>query len=324
MFSLSLSIRTVAHVVLSIIAWHVASAQDVQIRWNGEIRVRGEVDARDFRSGTPENAYALLRARFGAEIQPKEDLHIVLQLQDARVFGEERTGSSFTTIANTKNLDLRLGYVTIDNLLIPGLTASLGRMGFSYGNERLIGTVDWNNIGRVFDGAVIRYQWSDQKIDLFTANIGETSLAPSIATPASVAGVRDSGGSFSGIYYTLRTAEKRQFDVYLLHQANRNQTLQGYDDLSRVTGGTYLTGAFDALAYEGEFAYQFGTPSRALIFVRFSFAELCDTPSAVSDSHPSERGTSIFPVRHSVPQSTIRLIPRFTPGTSFTGSWITS
>ena len=264
MFSLlhGRSISATTHVLPLIFAWQVAFAQDVTIRWKGEVRVRGEVDGRDFRSSTPANTYVLLRARFGAEIQPTENTQVVLQLQDARVFGEEKAGSSFSTIANTKNLDLRLAYVTIDDLVIPGLNASVGRMALSYGGERLIGTVDWNNIGRVFDGALLRYQWSSQSIDLFVANTGETTVPPSVTTRTAVAGVRDSGETVSGINWTLRTEDKRQFDIYLFHQWNRNQSVRGHDDVSRFTGGTYVKGSIDELDYEAEFAYQIGTLSR--------------------------------------------------------------
>jgi len=229
------------------------------LRWTGEVRVRSELDGRDFRSRTPANAYTLLRTRFGAEVTLVDKVRIVLTLQDSRVFGEERSGSAFSTIANTRNLDLLLGYIRIDDLFFDGLSLSAGRMGLSYGNERLIGTVGWSNVGRSFDGVLFRLIDDLSSVDLFVMNTGETNVPPNVATPLTVASVSDTGGLFSGLYYSLRTESQRQYDVYLLHEWDRRQSAQENFDLSRFTVGTFLKGMFDRIRYDGEFAFQFGT-----------------------------------------------------------------
>jgi hypothetical protein len=236
-----------------------ARADEPFIRWTGELRVRGELDGRDFLSRTPPNAYTLLRTRFGAEITPLEKVRIVLTMQDARVFGEEQSGSTFSTIANTRNLDLLVGYVRIDDLFVDGFSVSAGRMGLSYGSERLIGTVGWNNVGRSFDGVLLRMADDVSALDMFVMNTGETNIPPAAATPASVASARDSGGLFSGLYFSLQTASKRHYDVYLLHEWDRRQSVRDEYDLSRFTAGTLLRGTFEQVRYEGEFAFQFGT-----------------------------------------------------------------
>ena len=229
------------------------------LRWTGEVRVRSELDGRDFRSHTPANAYTLLRTRLGVEISPMENVHVFMTIQDARVFGEERSGSAFSTIANTKNVDFLLGYARIDDLFADGMSMSVGRMGLSYGNERMIGTVGWNNVGRAFDGVLFRLSDDASTVDLFVTSIGETNVPVNVATPLTVASASDSGGLFSGLYYSLRTESQRQYDVYLLHEWDRRQSTPGDFDMSRFTAGTFLRGVFDQVRYEGEFAFQFGT-----------------------------------------------------------------
>lgn len=116
-------------------------------RWLGDIRVRSEVDMRDFNHRTAANTYTLLRTRLGFEAIPLENVRVFIQARDSRVFGEEPH-----TLANFRNLDLHQGYVEIKKLFTDELTLRLGRQELAYANERLIGAVGWHNVGRSFDG----------------------------------------------------------------------------------------------------------------------------------------------------------------------------
>src|SRR5438477_12344041 len=51
------------------------------------------------------------------------------------------------------------------------LTAKIGRQELIYGDERLIGAFDWNNVGRVFDAAKVRYEVPDFWVDLFVSRV---------------------------------------------------------------------------------------------------------------------------------------------------------
>jgi hypothetical protein len=77
--------------LLLLICLHVipdASAQ-TSIDWSGELRLRTEIDGRNFDLETPANSYTLSRTRLGAFIQPARDIGFFLQIQDSRVFGFE-------------------------------------------------------------------------------------------------------------------------------------------------------------------------------------------------------------------------------------------
>lgn len=236
-------------------------AEDQIIQWNGEVRVRGEFDGRDFSNKSAPLLYTLLRTRIGARIAPTTDMRIVLQLQDARYFGQEGSGASATT-ANSKNVDLYQGYVQTDNLIVEGLSSLVGRIALSYGNERFVGQGTWANTGRSFDALVFRYTWGKESIDLFSSNVVETQTPPLSATPASVAPMGDEGLLFSGLFASSRTYEAFGADMFLLHEWNRKQTLPEYSDLSRFTAGARLFGMIDGVTYEGEGALQFGNISR--------------------------------------------------------------
>ncbi len=59
------------------------------------------------------------------------------------------------------SIDLHQAYFTLGNPSEFPLTMKVGRQELSYGDERLIGAFDWNNIGRSFDAAKLRWQASE-------------------------------------------------------------------------------------------------------------------------------------------------------------------
>ena len=230
------------------------------IRLFGDIRIRGELDMRDFNQRTPANAYTLMRSRMGVEAKPAEDIRIVFQIQDSRVFGQEKDGTgNFNTLADSKNLDLHQGFVEIRNLFISGLMVRLGRQELSFGNERLIGSVGWHNVGRAFDGVLFRWDTGPVSLNVLGMNVAEVHQYAPIATPAAVAHVRDAGSDLIGIYGTARRLQSHDLEGYALYQSDRNQTVPGFDDLRRWTLGGHCKGKESSIEYEFEVAYQAGS-----------------------------------------------------------------
>lgn len=239
--------------VLFLLAAHV-SAQEFapSIHWTGDVRVRSEVDMRDFNQRTPANTYTLLRTRFGLEGRPLEDVRVFVHVRDSRVFGQETN-----TLSDSRNLDLHQGYIEISNLFVKPLMLRLGRQELSYGNERMIGTVGWHNVGRVFDGGLFRVDVPAVTVDLFAMNTGETQQYTPAATPPAVRSVRDEGSDFFGSYIKVKSIPDHTVSVYVLYEWNRSLR-SGYTELSRFTMGSYAGGKSDALDYEAEAAYQGG------------------------------------------------------------------
>jgi hypothetical protein len=236
----------------------ISQAQEVAITWKGEVRVRGELDGRDFRNRTPMNAYTLLRTRLSAEILPTTNVQLFLQLQDARVFGQPSVTGTANTSANYRNLDLRQGSLRLDSLFHTGLSVTLGRMEMTYGNQRVIGAAEWANVGRAFDGGLLRYRWDAHSLDVFTTNVSEYNMAPTVSTPATVAGVGGEGFLFSGLYYAGTLGEKNRLDGYFLHEWSRKSAGSLESELTRATLGAYVRGSAQQVQYEAEAAYQFG------------------------------------------------------------------
>lgn len=127
----------------------------------------GQAGQVDFRKtgGDPDNTYLLLRAK----------VHLGYNSDWFGAFAEGQESSS-TGDRRNPNLesdlfDLHQGYVTVGNPQKFPLLAKVGRQELAYGDERLIGAFDWNNIGRVFDAAKLRYITPNFWLDAFVGRV---------------------------------------------------------------------------------------------------------------------------------------------------------
>ena len=144
------------------------------------------------------------------------------------VYGEGRSSFAmndqrwayFTTPtpAGTKNsrgqgpesdtIDLHQAYVTIGNHKQFPLSLKVGRQELSYGEERLVGAFAWNNIGRVFDAAKVRWQNEWFSADFFTSRV--------VIPEDGKFNASNDYDYFSGIYATSAKIPKHTLDLYFL------------------------------------------------------------------------------------------------------------
>ena len=193
-------------------------------QWNVGVnyRVRYEIhengglppsSARDF-SDAPgvdnDNSYLLQRvkARVGYTAEWFE------------VFGEARHSSSTGDDRNPNPesdgpADLHQAYLAIGNHKEFPLSIKVGRQELSYGDERLIGAFGWNNIGRVFDAAKVRWQNAWFGADLFTSRL--------VLPDDNQFNVSNDYDYFSGIYATTRKISSISLDAYFLSRNANNQ-----------------------------------------------------------------------------------------------------
>ena len=229
----------------------VASPQPAEsskegVKLSGQFRSRGEFNALDFNSDTPANRATLLRTRLNAAFQPAEKISTFVQLQDSRFYGAEPN-----TVWNFRNVDLLQAYLQVDEFFAKKLTLKMGRMQIAYAEERLIGGNDWHNVGRAFDGTLLRYTPNAMStLDIFGTKILHR---------ADYESPNDTGFYFGGLYASHQPKESFRVDLYMLGELNRRETGIDGADLQRVTIGTYDAGRFNAIDYNIEAAVQFGT-----------------------------------------------------------------
>jgi hypothetical protein len=92
------------------------------------------------------------------------DVVFFLQPQVSSAFGASNSGINPNTSSTT--LFLRQGFMLVRNFLLPNLTLKAGRQLVVWGNHRIFGHFDWNNIGFAFDGVTVRYNHAQVPVEL--------------------------------------------------------------------------------------------------------------------------------------------------------------
>lgn len=231
--------------------------QDFSVALGGQYFARGELrDNADFASANGDHALGFdQRARFTMRAAAKNRVGVLLELQDVRAWGSEPN-----TVTVTPNTGLHQGFV--DLKATDWLDVRVGRQELSYGEDRLIGNLDWAQSARAFDGVFLRLTASKAvTLDAF----GMMLKAPAWVTPDSGAPrFHQSGSYFTGLYSRARFGTAG-LDVYALGLLEDPSTaaLGHRRDSNRLTLGARGFGAFGGLALLGEAAFQTGKTGQA-------------------------------------------------------------
>jgi alginate export protein len=142
---------------------------DVQEKMRYEVRDNNF----DFNSAlnSPQDAGWLLqrfRLGLGYDINPWIELYV--QGQDVREIGDSRARQIGVGGAEGDDIfDILKACIQIGNTK-KGFSATLGRQFLAYGDQRLIGPLEWANQARSFDAFKFRYTASQWSLDAFTAS----------------------------------------------------------------------------------------------------------------------------------------------------------
>ncbi|HEU5181111.1 MAG TPA: alginate export family protein [Candidatus Polarisedimenticolia bacterium] len=206
----------------------------VQWKISGEARVRPEWrDNQDLIDDADDRmSQVFMRLRIGVEALIQDNFRVFVQAQDSRVWGEEAS-----TASNEKNLDIHQGYLEAKNLGVKGLSFSVGRQEWFYGEHRLIGNYNWNNVGRSFDG--IRVRWGSER---FTADGLWAEISNRVSAGAT------NGSDLFGVYTQTRPRPGGEYEGYAL----------GFSDRIEVAGETGILGPSKVYALGGRVKDRFG------------------------------------------------------------------
>lgn len=316
---------------------------DVHDRLRFEIR-ENNFDFDDSIDSVTDDSFLLQRFRIGAAFKPVEWLKFYAQGQDTREFFSDRPNIPGALGAEGDDtFDFRQGYVQIGP---KSWNLTAGRQTLAYGDERLIGTSDWNNFGRTFDAAKLHFELSK------TTNIDLFASTPAVIDRHSYNQSDLFNGDelhrdlvFSGIYFTTGAVEPVTLDLYVLgldQARGNNSNLEGslttlpagaaggnaMERTDFATIGTRIKGdpkKLGGFEFEGEFALQAGTVADLI----FSPAPSTSVPVTISPSARGSRGFSpntILPAATTIrPTATMAHSKiSFHPTTSSTVIWICS
>jgi hypothetical protein len=232
--------------------------QDLGNGWsiNGQVRLRTELDGRDFSNSTHPLTFASSRIRLGVQKSFENKLTLFIQIQDSRVFGSESG-----TLSNSKNLDLHQGFVKLNNLFNWDWTIQAGRFEVNYGTERFFGPVGWHYIGRSFDGIRFVYAPKGFNLQLFGLTVKESVGYIGNANPGIYPYPQEATPSRSiyGFWKKTKINNNNKLDVFGYWEIDREKVNEDTCKLSMPTLGASYWGTFGKISLIGEAAYQFGS-----------------------------------------------------------------
>jgi len=215
---------------------------------SGQVRVRTEYDRHLYSPADPDGdrrfdfTHMRTRVRFDASVEDWIDA--VVELQDVRTFGEE--GS---TTADTEGVDLKRGFLRLEEIAGEPVSVDLGRFVLAYGDQRLIGDLEWVDQGRSYDGVRVSYASGDHYADLFGTRIRDDAFG--------LADEQDLLGVYGGVHDVVDGLGVEGYALLFRDQADlAGET--GVGDTRFLTLGSRLAGATGAFDYTGEVALQTG------------------------------------------------------------------
>jgi hypothetical protein len=234
---------------------------------SGEFRFRFEDrQGNGFREGN-DDGYGLFRTRVNVGVKPKPWLEFFFQGQDARAPGLDNANGVFRD-----PFDLRQAYVKIGGGESSPVAVTAGRQLLNYGDQRLIGPLDWTNTSRAFDAVKLELQAGrDSKLDFFSSSVVQNDPARSI-------NISPEGHNLHGFYGALKNVvPKSTLEPFVLWQTAPIvvNELSFRGDLDRYTGGFRLwsksLGPWD---YNLSLVQQWGNAAGADIRSWGSYAEI--------------------------------------------------
>lgn len=199
-----------------------------------------------------DNSYTLLRARAWADLWYRDQV---------RLFAEgmwvDSTGEELAPLPIDVNRFDFLNLFAEVQLPFGGANPAylrVGRQEILLGSQRLLGTLDWANTRRTFQGARVTRTGEEVDYDLFW-------VQPVVPNPDRLDSV-DNNQNLFGAWVTYRPRAGQSFDLYYLFLDNTNRLTQ--QGLTRApfnvhTVGTRAAGDVDgAWLYDAEVALQFG------------------------------------------------------------------
>ena len=196
----------------------------------GEFRVRYEDrQALGYRKGS-DDGYGLVRNRLDVAIRPASWLKFGFQGQDARAPGIRQGLPNIGAFRD--GFDLRQAYAQIGDDNSP-VALTVGRQLLAYGDQRLVGALDWANTSRAFDAVKLQLRGDSFKVDVFSAQVVQNDPDRRINRSAE-------GNNLHGIYGAIENViPGSTLEPYVLWQTRplASNELNASGDLDRYTLG---------------------------------------------------------------------------------------
>ncbi len=296
---------------------------DVEERLRLEIR-SDNFDFADSVNAQTDDTFLLQRFRLGMLVKPSRWFKFYAQGQDSREIDSDRPNIPFAQAAEgDDNFDLLEAWAEFSNYDKFPIGVRIGRQGLKFGDQRLVGTFEWNNFSRRFDAIRVTYQAPDKRatVDLFAGSVVNIYRDEWNRSDLFNANETNRDQIFAGLYASTVPFKGVTADFYgfYLHQNNSQLPTPPNDDTNFATIGTLIKGApaaFQGWEWDTELAAQSGevrgqrlTAAAAHVGLGYNWLETAWKPRlyaqynfATGDEDPTddtiETFQNLFPTNH--------------------------
>ncbi len=216
---------------------------------SGDIRVRPELRNNiRFTAGQNNSFFVQQWTRLGFHYAVSPDVVFFFQPQYSKNWGSGLNSAGGDPNSSDGTLFARQAFMLIRNFAMPGLTVKAGRQMVVWGNHRMFGHFDWNNVGWSFDGVTANYKLNSAvslqagwlRVDETNCNSvtsGGCGAGPEANNPASNNLTRTDGNADSDIIYVRAPMKVMGFTVeptYIWHNGGTHRRI------AAATNGTNL------------------------------------------------------------------------------------
>jgi Alginate export len=220
----------------------------------GSLRTRNEYKYDfKFNKSTPGNTdnYFLSQVRVNLKWDICSDTTFYVEGQDSAIQGDNFVDQDAKPNIYSDNFDLHQAYIE-QAFKEHFVSYKIGRQKLKYGDERIVGPLEWVNTARVFDAAKITLgDLNKRSADIFASRV--VAVDPNNFNDWSLSSNRYSNSDFHGVYYSDKSLlENVTADLYYLlrHENDANDQVN--------TFGTRIAKKAAAWDSDGELVYQTG------------------------------------------------------------------
>ena len=225
--------------------------------WYSNFRYRLKNDTSEDVIKNTISSSSELRTRLGLKIIKNNAMgHFVLQ--DSRTLGEPKNNSGITR--ETLPVFFHQAYF---NLKLKKYSLTIGRFELAFGNQRIIAKNNWNNVGRSFEGVLLKGHY--EILDLYYH-------AFSLPLHEQISNYHDNSkdnwlsGLYLSKYFTTNPGNKLSTEAYYMFSQDSTEKY------SYNMFGSRMEMNWNTLLVESEFAFQLNDSIKANLFsINFGF-----------------------------------------------------
>jgi hypothetical protein len=223
-----------------------AVAQEVDLKFGGQVRPRFEFRNPLALPDGDAETFTSMRTRLDLRASMDDNLAAFIQIQDVRLWGSEgNTLGDFSA----NGLDIHQAYIDLGEAVDGGFLGRFGRQEVNFGGQRLIGSVNWAQQARSFDGIRVGSGGSVGAIDVFAAKLADSQ-----------AGDVDVEADLVSAYGTWDISGTQDLDLYWIYDHGEDSEADPGDQrTNRHTAGARWVGNVSGFTYRAEGSYQGGT-----------------------------------------------------------------